>query len=783
MSSKKNKFFLVVLLQLFIASGIYCMPDSEYFPGKTPGRAKFLIQDSVMILYNESLETLWKIENHTIRLVTIKNLYDGEEIDVYGIPFFSVGTEEGAIFSNEDFKLCRFIRFSYLTATDSLPTSALRYAGVELSAELYSEKAGLTVVWSAELRDESNYIRQKIDISADKKPIPIRFVSFFDGRLNGAQYAGSVLGSPIFCENFFFGMENPVTQSKALMNRRCGNLTSKPVDVSHIIDAVGEYTVSVEHGGGSHDFNVASFQLKQNGKVIAEDHHVLNGKTGNSLYHFSVKDYRQGDKYTLHADVKNESNASGLVHLYRKTDNVLNFYITRKDTLFPGKQISESLVIGVSPVGQNRRAFQYYVNRERARPYKQFLHYNSWWDLTDDFKIYSFDSDQLIERMLGWNRKFIQPYGVQMNSFIFDDGWDDLENLWYFNPVHFPDGFTPQAKLCRAYNSGIGVWMSPFGGYGQKKAHRLRTAQREGLDVNEGGLSLAGSNYYRRFYERSADMMNNYKVNYFKYDGFGGSEPQFLPDMEAGKRLISGLRKINPDVYINITVGSWPSPFWMLYADCTWRGSDDLHQAGEGEKTQMFMTYRDGTLYNNIVKRAPFYPLNSIMTVGIAYANLGWPERYISDSEKGFKDMVRSCFASGSSLQELYISYDKMKDEFWPILAEAALWSKANEEVLVDTHWVGGSPINLEVYGFSSWNGTKGILSLRNPSSQPLEYTVDLQKALELQPSENGSFCLKSPWKEDANKQVRLVDSKHPETITLEPFELMVFEVTKHLAP
>ncbi|MBT3750299.1 MAG: hypothetical protein HOG34_15060, partial [Bacteroidetes bacterium] len=52
-----------------------------------------------------------------------------------------------------------------------------------------------------------------------------------------------------------------------------------------------------------------------------------------------------------------------------------------------------------------------------------------------------------------------------------------------------------------------------------------------------------------------------------------GSEPAYLPDMEAGARLIKNLRKQNPEVFINITVGSWPSPFWLQYADCTWRGS------------------------------------------------------------------------------------------------------------------------------------------------------------------------------------------------------------------
>ena len=750
------------------------LQETVYFPGKKAGEARVKIQDSAMMLYNESMVVSWKIENQTIRLVKIKNHYDGREIDFSGMPFFSIGLTNGEIYSNEDFTIRGYVRSSRLSGTDSLPTPALRYAGMELSAELYSVKAGLTVIWSAELRNESNYVRQKILISPDQKPVAITFVSFFDGPLNGAQYAGSVLGAPITCENFFFGMENPVAQSKALVNRLTGRLLFSPVDVSQIIVSDGEYMVFVEHGNWHHDFNVESFQLKQNGELIAEDKHVLNGKNGSHLYRLTVNDYRKEDTYTLQAGDIKDNPAQSRVYLYRKTDNLLNFYVARQDTLLPGTQIVESLVMGVAPERQLRRAFQYYVERERARPYKQFLHYNSWWDFEPGT---IFGSDQLIERMQGWYRKFMQPYDVRMNSFVFDDGWDDMEHLWYFDPVSFPDGFAPQARLCREYDSGIGVWFSPFGGYGKLKQLRLITGRREGMELNTGGLSLAGTNYYNRFYERSANMLTNYKVNYFKYDGFGGSEPQFLPDMEAGVRLMKSLRKINPDVYINITTGTWPSPFWLLFADCTWRGSDDLQQAGEGEDTQRFITYRDGTLHNNVVNRSPLYPLNSIMTVGIAYANYAEPNRYISDNEKGFKDMVRSYFASGSSLQELYISHDKMKDEFWPMLAEAALWSKANEDVLVDTHWVGGSPINMEVYGFASWNGKKGILSLRNPSGQPIDFSVNLQQLLELQPVENGTFRLKSPWKEDADKPVREMRSDHPETITLAPFELMVVEI------
>jgi len=404
------------------------------------------------------------------------------------------------------------------------------------------------------------------------------------------------------------------------------------------------------------------------------------------------------------------------------------------------------------------------------------LHYNCWWDITDDGAS-SFTSEQLIERMHAWNKKFIEPYDVKLHAFVFDDGWDDLDSVWYFDPVKFPDGFAPQAALCKEYNSGIGVWMSPFGGYLENKRRRLESAMREGLETNEKGLSLAGPNYYNRFLGRAIDMLDNYEVNYFKFDGFGGSEPEYLPDMEAGARLIKNLRKHNPDVFVNITVGSWPSPFWLQYADCTWRGSGDAHMAGQGSRTQRFITYRDGTLHNNIVSRAPFYPLNSIMTVGITYANLGHSLFCVNDSIEDFTDMVRSFFGAGSSLQELYISHDRMKEEFWPVLAEAAKWAQDNEDVLKDVHWIGGSPINLEVYGFASWKPEKGIITLRNPGEEGLTYVLNLVKTLEIPTNHSAEFELRSPWKEDTEKPVLRININEPFMIELNPFETKVLEV------
>ena len=66
------------------------------------------------------------------------------------------------------------------------------------------------------------------------------------------------------------------------------------------------------------------------------------------------------------------------------------------------------------------------------------------------------------------------------------------------------------------------------------------------------------------------------------------------------------------------------------------------------------------------------------------------------------------------------------------MLAEAAKWSRANAQTLKDSHWIGGDPRALEVYGWASWSREKAIITLRNPSDRPQDFTASLATLLEL---------------------------------------------------
>ena len=452
--------------------------------------------------------------------------------------------------------------------------------------------------------------------------------------------------------------------------------------------------------------------------------------------------------------------------------------------LRPGEPLVQSSVVGVVPKGQLRRGFLYYIERERAQPDRPFLHYNSWYDI-------GYGAEKILERdflavVTLFGKELIEQRKVAMDSFVLDDGWDDPASLWQFHEG-FPDGFSRLRSAAAEYGSTVGAWLSPFGGYGKGKQERLKYGRQQGFETNKSGFSLAGPTYYARFRDVCVNMIRKYGLGYFKFDGIGvggrptGASPEFVHDMQALLRLISELRQVKPDLFVNVTTGTWPSPYWLWYGDSIWRAGSDWSTHGSGSKRQQQITYRDKETYQNVVVRAPLYPLNSLMTQGIMFANHGLP-----DETEDLIDDIRAFFASGTNCQELYITPSLMWPEAWDALGEAAKWSRDNADVLLDTHWVGGDPAKGQIYGWAAWSkrGTpqsakpKGILSLRNPHDRPGKITIDIGKAFELPEGAPREYSLKSPWKKDAEKPATVVSAGRGYVFELKPFEVLVFDAT-----
>jgi hypothetical protein len=458
------------------------------------------------------------------------------------------------------------------------------------------------------------------------------------------------------------------------------------------------------------------------------------------------------------------------------TSRVENGHVTaslaRTLPLRAGQSETYSSVVGVAAAGQMRRAFLHYIEAERPRPYSPFLHYNSWYDLGYQ-NLY--DEAGALDRVHAFGTELVEKRHVTMSSFLFDDGWDNRSSLWGFNSG-FPNGFAQVAAAAARYNFGIGVWLSPWGGY-EGKEQRLAYGRAHGYEIVNDGYALSGPRYFQAFEQVCMEMMDRYGVNQFKFDGTGNANrvfpgSAFDSDFDAAIHLIETIRRHKPGIFINLTTGTYPSPFWLFYADSIWRGGEDHDFDGVGSSRERWITYRDAQTWRHIVLGGPLFPLNSLMLHGLIYAQFA--EGLKDDPGNDFPREVQSYFASGTQLEEMYITPSLLSTADWDALARAARWSRSNAAILDDTHWIGGDPDKLEVYGWAAWSPLGWIVTLRNPSDKAQTYTLDLEAALELPRGAAIDLRARDPFGPADAKPARF--DRHHATIALGPFAVRTWE-------
>lgn len=433
-----------------------------------------------------------------------------------------------------------------------------------------------------------------------------------------------------------------------------------------------------------------------------------------------------------------------------------------------------STVKGVWAKDQLRRSFLHYLERERATPYHQYLHYNGWYDtgLNPSAK-------HLIETAAVYGKE-LGKRKVKLEGFVLDDGWDDVnEGLWLPSTKKFPGGFSDTIAAVKKIPSKFGIWISPLGGY-YGTDERIAQAKKLGaLPQDAKEFDLSYPEYRKWFKERCASLMTEDGVNYFKWDKAGhGVSPHFMNLLGIANEL----KKIDPSVFINVTVGTWPSPFWLNHIDCTWRdGTADVFWTGKGNTRERSITFRDGACYGYIVICGPLYPLNSLMHHGIVLGN-DFQGKNVTFGEKGgennfdLKNDARMFFGAGANLQELYLTASMMDEKAWNDVAEAAKWARKNSDILVDIHWTAGNPNKLEPYGYAAWTRAGATLALRNPDDQPREVELDAKEVFQPEPGSPAVFKMKSPYKDQRLKSLDMEQGKKVK-ITMEPFEVLVFEM------
>jgi hypothetical protein len=660
---------IMPLACLLLSCGL-AVGQSPALYGAPSGPAKAEIQGQLLSLSNQMLEAQWSVREGKLTGVKVVIRGTGVEAALPHDPFL-LTFKDGTSLRASEMMLSEAPRVEALHADPGASRAAEHFAGRVILVGLQDRAKKISIAWRAILRDDANYVRQEITISALNEDQAITEVRLFDGGLAGARVIGSVKGSPVTAGDLFLGFEDPLAECKAGATVTCG--------------------------------------------------------------------------------------------------------MKRELPLRKGQTVDYSLVMGVSPAGQMRRGFLNYVELERAHPYRTFLHYNTWYDIGFGKP---YDAAALLDVIGAFGNELVRKRGVKLDSFLLDDGWDNTGSTWQVSSG-FPGGLAAVNRVAGEYGAAVGVWLSPWGGYEEAKEQRIAFGRKNGFETNEGGFALSGPKYYARFREVSLDFIEKDGINQFKIDGTGNVDSvfpgsNFDSDFAAAISLIGDWRAKKPDLYVNLTTGTYPSPFWLRYADSIWRGGDDHSFAGVGSWREKWITYRDAQTYQNIVRAGPLFPLNSLMLHGLIYARQA--KHLGNDPGNDFENEVHDYFGSGTQLQEMYISHALLSNNNWDVLAEAANWSRRNAEVLRDTHWIGGDPGKLEVYGWAAWTQAKAILTLRNPSDQRQSISIDVGRAFELPGGVARRFLASSPWKRNAGATPASLAAGEQHTFELAPFEVITIE-------
>jgi len=431
-----------------------------------------------------------------------------------------------------------------------------------------------------------------------------------------------------------------------------------------------------------------------------------------------------------------------------------------------------------------RRHFNAYMDVIRASAHRPHLHLSTWYDLRRKPCVESsrlgypscsaaqtLNEQKTMERLLQVHRE-LNSRGVPLDGLLLDDGWDDAKSPWHVEPNNFPVGLQGLESAAAARGAGLGVWMSPWGGFGEGGKRRVALGPSQGFEVYEEGprtLRFAGPRYYRRFSNVSRDLALRSGVSFFKFDGIGSGleavgADRFTTDVERLIQLIATLREDagahgigrKKSMWVTVSTGSWPSPFWLMSADAIWRGGPDLGRLGVGSLRQQWITFRDFMVYKWVAQRAPLFPLASVALGGIVWSRAEEPGAYLASFDiEDFACDVWSFFLSGAAYQELLIQPELLTPTHWDILSKAANVSRHHAHTLQDAHWAGGNPAAGEVYGYASYacSPCLGLLSWRNPLLRPQNVTFTLRRSLSVPRSwpggaTGGHWQVRSLWPE-----------------------------------
>lgn len=395
-------------------------------------------------------------------------------------------------------------------------------------------------------------------------------------------------------------------------------------------------------------------------------------------------------------------------------------------------------------LAQTQKAFFDYI-RTISKPCYLRRQYNSWYDNMLNITTENVTSSFLeIEKGL---TKYGEP---PVESFVADDGWNDYtKGFWGFNEK-FPDGLTPFTDLSESFGSRFGLWLGPRGGYTNdtpKFAKHIEKAGNGYFNKQAKDICVASEKYAEKTGQLLLDFMKEYRLNYFKLDGFaqhpcknknhdhmtgGYKDMYFYTDI--WEKWIKIFERLSDNAaekfWINLTCYAPPSAWFLQWVNSVWMQISNDHgfigKKGKISDKDGFLSYRDEMYFDFYETRQFQFPQMSLYNHDPIYG----AEAKVKMSDDEFRDYLFTMAARGTSFWELYYSHSLMNEAKWRINHSALRFIDRNMDVLSHSVIFGGRPSEGKCYGFACFTDDEGILCLRNSGKEKQDFSVRLDEQI-----------------------------------------------------
>ena len=474
-----------------------------------------------------------------------------------------------------------------------------------------------------------------------------------------------------------------------------------------------------------------------------------------------------------------------------------------------------------------------------ATPSEFRIQYNSWFD-----NMMLIDDENILNSFIEIDRELNATGTRPLDSYVVDDGWNNYNDtrvvdaarsgttlnstgFWEFNSK-FPNGLTTSSELVNNFGSNFGVWIGPRGGY-NFYGSLADILTKNGTGSKAGGsIDVADRVYVENFKEMAINWQKEYKVNYWKWDGFadtyqynafpaiegvpgyannhmtGGYKNMYhVTDLwEAWIDLMETVRQSEKDdninnLWISLTCYVNPSPWYLQWANSVWiQCTHDRGDTGPiNNKMDTMLTYREAVYYDFIKSHEFQFPLANLYNHDPVYGVEGTGININSMTDEQFKNYLYMMSTRGTGFWELYYSDSIMTKGKYEVNAEFLAWAEENFHILQNAKMIGGNPANgvklggigssttYDTYGFSAWDGEDGIISMRNPDTTAKTITFILDRNIGLSESIQGKTLYNTlthsySMPENGNNVYQTFNYGDEVTVTLQPGETRIWSLS-----